>query len=59
MSHNFFLENEKKFSGHTKLNFSGDYIILPQNNKIFQDIPKYKNKCNLSEIKGCWAKNAI
>jgi hypothetical protein len=32
----FFPENDKKFSGHN--------IILTENNKIFQDIPKYKNK---------------
>jgi hypothetical protein len=32
----FFPENDKKISGHN--------IILTENNKIFQDIPKYKNK---------------
>jgi hypothetical protein len=28
------------------VNIFPDIIILPENNKIFQDIPKYKNKFN-------------
>ena len=44
----------KKFSGDINIyffprksqNFPGHIKILPENNRIFQEIPKYKNKSN-------------